>query len=230
MTGTVDLGNAASGVAIFGNYYGASDNSIGGTAAGAANIIAFNGGNGVTVGAYSTDTAAIDNSILSNSIYDNAGLGIDLGDDGVTPNNSGPFGPNLLRELPRKSDRRVFRLQRRGPGNVKRCCRATTYTIQLYGNTAADPSGYGQGQYLLGTFSLTTDSSGADTFQYSLPTLPAGVQFVTATATDPLGNTSEFSQDTPLVSFSTPIAAARRYLLHRHEFNACGAGARGPGQ
>ena len=114
VTGTANLGNAASGVAIFGNSYGASNNSIGGTAAGAANIIAFNGGNGVTVGAYSSDTAAIDNSILSNSIHDNAGLGIDLGDDGVTPNNSGPFGPNLLENYPRKSDRSVIQLQRRG--------------------------------------------------------------------------------------------------------------------
>ena len=98
--GTTALGNGASGVEIAGNYYGASDNSIGGTAAGAGNIIAFNGGDGVDVGSYSSDTAAVDNSILSNFIYANGLLGIDLGDDGVTPNNSGPFGPNLLQNYP----------------------------------------------------------------------------------------------------------------------------------
>ena len=64
---------------------------------------------------------------------------------------------------------------------------STTYTIQIYGNTTADPSGYGQGQYVLGTFTLATDSSGAAKLQFSLPTLPAGVQFITATATDPAG-------------------------------------------
>ena len=83
-----------------GNYYGASGNSIGGTASGAGNIIAFNDGDGVDVGAYTFDTAAVDNSILSNSIYANGSLGIDLGNDGVTPNNSGPNGPNLFQNYP----------------------------------------------------------------------------------------------------------------------------------
>ena len=44
-----------------------------------------------------------DNSILGNSIYANGGLGIDLGDDGVTPNNPAGSvdGPNHLKLLPR---------------------------------------------------------------------------------------------------------------------------------
>jgi len=200
-TGEAALANGGNGVNIE-----ASGVLIGGTALGAANIIAFNSGNGVTVGSYSSDTAAIDNSILSNSIYANARLGIDLGDDGVTPNNSGPFGPNLLQNYPDLSAAASFSSNTVVEGTLGGAP-STTYTIQLYGNTAADPSGYGQGQYLLGTFSLATDSSGAGALQYRLPTPPAGVKFISATATDPQGNTSEFSQDVPLLSFSTPIAA-----------------------
>ena len=68
-------------------------NEIGGLAAGQGNTIAFNGGNGVTVGStdyYNYET--VGNAILSNSIYSNTGLGIDLGDNGVTLNT--PGGPH----------------------------------------------------------------------------------------------------------------------------------------
>jgi hypothetical protein len=206
ITGTSAIGNSGSGVAVFGGPYGAYGNSIGGTAAGAANIIAFNGFNGVTIGSYSGDSGAFDNSILSNSIHDNFGLGIDLGDDGVTPNNLGPFGPNMLQNYPDLGVAAVFSSNVVIAGTLG-AAPSTTYTIQLYGNSAADPAGFGQGQYLLGTFPLTTDASGNAKLQFSFPSLPAGVQFVSATATDPNGNTSEFSQDVPVVAYSTPIAA-----------------------
>ena len=77
---------------------------------------------------------------------------------------------------------------------------STTYTIQLYGNPAADPSGYGQGEYLLGTFSVTTNSSGTATILFRPAVSADGSNFVSATATDPNGNTSEFSADVPVVA------------------------------
>ena len=52
------------------------DNQIGGTAAGADNTIAFNGGDGVFV------EASTGNTILGNSTFANTQLGIDLGTDG----------------------------------------------------------------------------------------------------------------------------------------------------
>jgi hypothetical protein len=65
--------------------------------------------------------------------------------------------------------------------------------LQFFANTAADPSGFGEGQTLLGSTSITTNASGnavfTSTFADELPT----VGFVAATATDPAGNTSEFS-------------------------------------
>jgi hypothetical protein len=87
------LGNAGDGVFI---TAAASNNIIGGTISGADNIIAFNGDNGVFV----ADGAG--NAILSNSIFANLGLAIDLGPDGETPNDpgDGDRGPNELQNAP----------------------------------------------------------------------------------------------------------------------------------
>ena len=67
-------------------------NTIGGTVEGAGNVIAFNEQAGVAVvDNFNGPTTGVE--ILSNSIFANQGLGIDLGDDGVTPNH--PGGPIL---------------------------------------------------------------------------------------------------------------------------------------
>src|SRR5262249_46479736 len=76
--GLASLGNVGNGIRIQTSL----DNTIGGIAAGMGNTIAFNGGAGVDV----ADSPSIGNAIRGNSIHDNAGLGIDLGGDGVTPN------------------------------------------------------------------------------------------------------------------------------------------------
>ena len=60
-----------------------SSNRIGGTAPGAANLIAFNTGAGIAI-----ETGAA-NSIYENSIFSNGGLGIDLASNGITPNDAG---------------------------------------------------------------------------------------------------------------------------------------------
>jgi hypothetical protein len=91
------LGNFLDGVRI---DSGAANNTIGGTEAGAGNVIAFNQGNGVVVGASATDASAGD-SILGNAIFANARLGIDLGNNGVTLNDSqGHSGPNRFQDFP----------------------------------------------------------------------------------------------------------------------------------
>src|SRR5205085_3020862 len=84
--GTGNIGNSSHGIEL---CCGAGNNTIGGTNAGEANVIAFNGGVGVTVhGVMSGSTGANGNRITGNSIHDNTGLGIDLGNDGVTPNDA----------------------------------------------------------------------------------------------------------------------------------------------
>ena len=78
------------GIAIF----DAANNTIGGTQSEAANKIAFNGGAGVSI------TVGTGNVVRGNSIFSNAGLGIDLGTtNGVTPNdgNDGDTGATSCR-------------------------------------------------------------------------------------------------------------------------------------
>src|SRR5207237_1812466 len=59
---------------------------------------------------------------------------------------------------------------------------STTFRIEFFANTAADPSGFGEGQTFLGSVNTTTDGSGNASFTSgSIPT-PTGT-FFTATAT-----------------------------------------------
>jgi hypothetical protein len=68
----------------------------------------------------------------------------------------------------------------------------TAYRIEFFANDAADPSGFGEGQNFLGSADVTTDGVGNKAFDVSFP-FTGLVNVVTATATDPDGNTSEFS-------------------------------------
>ncbi len=79
-TGVAILRNDQEGIQISG---AAHDNTVGGTVAGAGNIIAGNGGDGV----YVTEANAVGNRILGNTTFANTGLGIDLDADGVNANN-----------------------------------------------------------------------------------------------------------------------------------------------
>jgi len=58
---------------------------------------------------------------------------------------------------------------------------------------ACDSSGFGEGQTFIGTTDVTTDADGNASFG-PLPFPAADNSEITATATDPDGNTSEFSQ------------------------------------
>jgi hypothetical protein len=213
-TGTKPLGNGSDGIAVLGEFLGATNNTIGGTSLGAGNIIAYNGGNGVTVGGSSFDSTTVEDPVLSNSIFSNQALGIDLGDDGVTANQAGAieFGPNNLQNYPVFVSAANFGSSAAIKGSLS-ASPDTTYTIQFFGGTVADPSGHGQGQFLIGTSSATTDSNGNAAITQHFSFIPAGVQFLTATATDPLGNTSEFGPDVALSPFSTPIAAVADFYL-----------------
>ena len=164
-------------------------NTIGGTAAGAGNIIANNYGPGVAV----AGANAFDESILGNAIYGNSGLGIDLG-DGVTPDTpGGPHaGPNDLQNFPvptsATSDATGTTIQ--GSFNSTP---NTTFTLQFFANDVPDPTGFGQGQQFLGSVSISTDGNGNASFTATFATpVPSG-QDIAATATDANGNTSEFS-------------------------------------
>lgn len=188
-TGAVDLGNQLDGVIVdITTEAGASSNSIGGIVPGAGNVIAFNGQNGVRI------ADGDENAVLGNSIFSNGLLGIDLEGDGVTPNHTGfEFGANNHQNYPVIAFA-AFDLQ--GIAGFIHSAPLTTYRIELFRNPTADPSGFGEGQTLLTTVSVTTDSTGLGTFYVDVPGQLTQGQFVTATATDPDNNTSEFSAAT----------------------------------
>jgi hypothetical protein len=162
---------------------GASNNSIDGTPEGGSNTIAFNQGAGVDV----RDSSSVGNSIRLNAIFGNAGLGIDLGGDGVTHNTpGGPHtGPNDLQNYPDILDAT--------PGTVRFSLDSapdTSYIVDFYANVAPDPSENGQGRTFLGS-QVVSQVKVNQTFPYN--PVP-GEAFITATATA-LGrdDTSEFS-------------------------------------
>jgi hypothetical protein len=187
-TASQALGNGGDGVTLF-----SSANTVGGVEVGAGNTIAFNSGAGVGV----TGVEVASNVIRGNAIYSNGGLGIDIGSnggtDGVTPNDPGDAdsGSNNLQNFP------VLALALPGEttsvtGSLNSSASAT-FTLDFYASATADPSGFGEGTRYLGSAVVTTDASGNASFQVTLAATTAG-EVVTATATDPGGNTSEFSQ------------------------------------
>jgi len=188
-TGNAPLPNAQVGIWID----PVTDNTtIGGTQSGAANKIAFNDGPGVLA------FAGNGNSVRGNSIFSNSGLGIDLGFNGVTANdsNDGDTGPNNLQNFPVITGTISTSNSTTIQGSLNSSPN-TTFQIDFYSNSAVDPLGHGEGAQFFGTTSINTDGNGNATINVSFPvSLPAG-RAVTATATDPNGNTSEFSAAGP---------------------------------
>src|SRR5262249_7916101 len=136
--------------------------------------------------------AGTGNEVRLNSIFSDAGLGIDLGGDGVTLNNSVPHtGPNDHENFPMVTAATTADGVTTVTGTLN-STPDTTFAIDFYTLSSLNASGYGEGRYLLGSTSLMTDGTGNASFDLQFAT-PDG-QFVTATATDPSGNTSEFSK------------------------------------
>jgi hypothetical protein len=184
---TADLGNSGDGVAIL----DADSNTVGGSAVGAGNVISGNSRRGVAV----VGSRATRNPISNNSIFSNNGLGIDLDPAGVTDNDPGDpdEGPNNLQNFP------ILTSAASGGGGTKvqgtlNSTPGTAFTLEVFSNSACDGSGHGEGDRFLGSAMLMTDGGGDANFTESFPTAVPTGQFVTATATDPSGNTSEFSE------------------------------------
>ncbi len=186
-TARVRSGNGQDGVHIQDN---ANNNTIGGTVAGAGNVIDFNGGAGVAV----TDNAQY-NPILTNSIYGNGDLGINLSGNG-----NQNLQPPALSSAVSKSGTTTI------AGSLTGFAASSVYLLQFFSNKTEDASGFGEGQKYLGSLQVTTDSSGSASFSVVLNmSVPKGY-FVSATATDPSNDTSGFAAD---VTVTDPPAKDR---------------------
>ncbi|MFV2066546.1 MAG: beta strand repeat-containing protein [Pirellulales bacterium] len=190
-TGNIDLGNALNGVLI---DAGAADTTIGGTAVGAGNVIAFNRGVGVRL----SSAAGTGNAIRGNSIFDNVALGIDLvggSEDafGVTANDPLDVdgSPNNFQNFPVLTE--AFAGAVTHVVGTLNSTPNTPFELDFFASRSADPSGFGEGQGYLGSAVVTTDASGDAAFVETFSAVTVDGDFITATATDPSGNTSEFS-------------------------------------
>ena len=181
--------------------------TIGGTAPGEGNVIA----NSFKAGVVVKDTAHA--KIEGNSIYDNGNdlstigyLGIDLKDDFVTPNDTGDtdHGPNNLQNYPVLASVTVTASTAQITGSLNSTAN-TAFRLEFFANDKVNPLGFGEGRYFLGFVNVTTDASGDAAFDVNFPAV-ARAPHITGTATDPDGNTSEFSAAfTQLLNISTRL-------------------------
>ena len=129
----------------------------------------------------------------------NTGLGINLvgGTEtgpGVTTNDAtdADHGPNELQNYP------VLTAAVNGStttiGGTLTSVASKTFTVELFASPTADASLFGEGATLVGTLTVTTNSSGASSFSFPPAGLVRAGQAITATATDSAGNTSEFAK------------------------------------
>ena len=188
--GAAPLGNDNSGVSI----HEAPSNTIGGTTTGARNVISANGIDGVDV--YG-DTAT-GNRILSNSIFANVQQGIDLGQDGPTANDPGDADSG--RELTCRTSRPLLGQEERrgyddGQGHPRQHVQQHLQTAVLL-----EPQGHGRGQDPARLGDRLHHGSGNVSFAFSTKKQVRLGQNITATATGPGGNTSEFSAPKTVVA------------------------------
>ena len=208
-TGTLDFGNTWEGIYL---SVGATNNTIGGTVAGAANQIANNG-----LGIRLETNAGTGNTILGNAIYGNTGRGIDLRGgvetNGVTANDSGDgdTGPNNLQNFPvivtaATDGAGTMQIE----GTLKTDGLTQTYRIEFFASATADGSGHGEAERYLGFAMVTTDGSGNATISETVSATVAVGEFVTATATVDLGggnygDTSEFALNATASALNTLV-------------------------
>jgi CSLREA domain-containing protein len=190
------IGTKANGIDAVGNDGGvflgsnAKNATIGGTEDAAGNVIAFTDGDAVVL-----QNAGNGNRILGNSIFRNAGQGIELfppgGPDPIDAKDR-DSGLNRLQNFPDLTSAVIADTTT----TVKSTLRSTPntkFTVQLFVSLALD--GADEGRVFLGQKTVTTNKKGKANFTFTtdFPAIP-GDNF-TATATNKkTGDTSEFSE------------------------------------
>ena len=141
------LGNGGNGIVITDTP--AANNTID------ANIIAFNTLAGVAI---ESETG---NTVQSNSIFSNGALGIDLGIDGVTPNDAmdADTGANNLQNFPLLTSAVTDGVGTVIQGTLNSTPN-TTFTIRFSSSNGCDPSGNGEGLAPAGQTTVMSDGAG----------------------------------------------------------------------
>lgn len=185
VTGGGSVPNASHGIFVTG---GSSKTTVGGVNLADGNLVANNGGNGVLVG---TDPAAgfttppgAGTAVLSNAFVANAKLGINRG-----ANNGVDAPPVAVTGAVAAADKTKIDVTVAVTGPA-----GAVFRVEVYSSADADPSGFGEGRFLLGVIEVTATGAGAATRMSQLQYAATAGTKITATATN-LGtnDTSEFS-------------------------------------
>jgi uncharacterized repeat protein (TIGR01451 family) len=203
-TGTLNLGNGTNGIRIVG---GASDNLLGGQYEAdkiarpyvpvGGNLIAFNGGDAVSISSVSLLAPTVRNRISGNTFISNTGRAIDYTERSVPS----PLMPPVLGSAIRANHAVTIYGVTAAPFAPQEIG-----WIEFYASDTGDASHSGLRQTFLGAFRVESDEAGNlsdyDIGLTSFPitgiaTLPLS-NFITATLTDSEGYTSEFSTGVPL--------------------------------
>jgi hypothetical protein len=193
-SGTLPLPNGGTA----GIWVDGSNTTIGGIQPGEGNVIAYSG----TTAALQIFVlaSAAGTRVRGNSIHDNPGLALSLDGSG-TPLANDPCdvdsGNNNFQNFPVLSS--VTYGATTTVAGVLNSTANTTFDIDIYANPPCSrfPRTFLQGATYLGSTQATTDNNCTVSFEVSsLPAVPAGSP-ISMTATDPAGNTSEYSQRLP---------------------------------
>lgn len=183
--GSGNLGTLSNAMRIYG-----SQTLVGGLEPGAGNRISY-AIRGIAIAA----NTAVGNTIFSNVFTGGYGYGIDLGNDEVTRNDLGDSdaGANNLQNFPVVTSVIRSSESTRVIGGLD-SIPSTEFTLQFFVKRSSST-----GDDLLGTGSVTTNTGGAARFDLTFPGHTAANEFISATATDAAGNTSElFRQYAPV--------------------------------
>jgi hypothetical protein len=163
------LGNGGEGVSVAIS----SNSTVGGLDQGAGNLIAFNG--------YGVGVGGTGNRILSNSIFSNSGRGIRFYSAG---SNNGQSFPVITSQS--NSPRAFTRFN-----GTLHSTPNTPFLLQFFNESQSLISSK---QTYLGSDNVTTDGNGNATF-FGSYAVSDSIPVFNITATDPGGNTSEFSRN-----------------------------------
>ena len=177
---------------------------IGGSVAGQGNTIAFSSRSGIRLQSSGTNIQVIGNTIrnntrngvylidstraalVNNRIFANGLIGIDLGENGVTTNDAGDGdgGANDLLNFPVLSNVRVSGSnQLIYSFTLDVPSAASGYRVEFFANTAADSTGFGEGERYLSHVDIT-HAGGVQSYTGTLTTLqPVSIGDIISTTT-----------------------------------------------
>jgi parallel beta-helix repeat protein len=136
--------------------------------------------------------------ITRDAFAGNGGLPIDLAPAGANANDPGDAdtGANGLQNFPLLSSVRGSKYGQAVYAGTLNSTPNTKFNLEFFASDTCGQPGTNGGGYYLTSYSVTTDAEGSASFNFSNPNGPNQARpgdFITATATDPSGNTSEFS-------------------------------------